>query len=175
MAKRNQTEDAFINSLVGEGTHFKGDLQLNGLFRIDGDFTGTITTKDKVLIGKKGRADCIIHAGTVVVGGVFRGSIYSEEKVIVLSSAVVIGNIYAPRLIVEEGVIIDGSFVINRELSAGRNANGIDSDSPGVKKIYDFSAAAAKNRNRDSDGQDASDGKSPYFSADSRNTETSIR
>jgi cytoskeletal protein CcmA (bactofilin family) len=175
MAKRNQTEDAFINSLVGEGTHFKGDLQLNGLFRIDGDFTGTITTKDKVLIGKKGRADCIINAGTVVVGGVFRGSIYSEEKVIVLSSAVVIGNIYAPRLIVEEGVLIDGSFVINRELSVAPSEKSMDSDSHGKKKIYDFSVAAAKNRNSGADKTASLKAEESYFSADSGNTETSMR
>ena len=50
----NLIEDrAFVNSIVGEGTRFNGELDLNGLLRIDGDFTGTIKTTGKVLVGKK--------------------------------------------------------------------------------------------------------------------------
>jgi cytoskeletal protein CcmA (bactofilin family) len=106
------TDDAFVNSIVGEGTHFRGHLELAGLLRIDGDFSGSIRTAGRVLIGRNGRADCTIQAGTVVVGGVLRGTIHSTEKVIILSSALIIGDIYSPRLIVEDGVILDGAFVI---------------------------------------------------------------
>jgi cytoskeletal protein CcmA (bactofilin family) len=103
------TDDAFINSIIGEGTKFKGEFDLNGLLRIDGDFTGVIRTKGKVLVGRNGRAECTLNAGTVVVGGVLRGEIISTEKVIILSTGLVIGNITTPRLIIEEGVIFNGS------------------------------------------------------------------
>jgi cytoskeletal protein CcmA (bactofilin family) len=103
------TDDAFINSIIGEGTKFKGEFDLNGLLRIDGDFTGVIRTKGKVLVGKNGRAECTLNAGTVVVGGVVRGEIFSTEKVTILSTGLVIGNITTPRLIIEEGVIFNGS------------------------------------------------------------------
>jgi|GEM_PF-659545 len=108
-------DDAFVNSIVGEGTHFKGHLELAGLLRIDGDFSGSIKTAGKVLIGKNGRADCTVEAATVVVGGAVRGTIYCSEKVIVLSSAVILGNVYAPRMVAEEGVILDGTFMIRGE------------------------------------------------------------
>lgn len=114
------SEDSFINSIVGEGTHFRGHLELAGLLRIDGDFSGSIKTKGKVLVGKDGRADCNIDAGTVVVGGIVRGTISSSEKVIILASAMVVGDIYAPRLIVEEGVVIDGTLAIRGEGEAAR-------------------------------------------------------
>ena len=65
--------DTFINSLIGEGSFFRGDINLKGLLRIDGDFKGTITDGGKVLIGKSGRAEAVINAGTVVVGGVLKG------------------------------------------------------------------------------------------------------
>jgi cytoskeletal protein CcmA (bactofilin family) len=106
------TDDAFINSIIGEGTKFKGEFDLNGLLRIDGDFTGVIRTKGKVLVGKNGRAECTLNAGTVVVGGVVRGEIISTEKVIILSTGLVLGSITTPRLIVEEGVIFNGSCKI---------------------------------------------------------------
>jgi len=108
MSDQQFPEDSFINSIIGEGTRFTGDFDLNGLLRIDGDFSGTIRTKGKVLIGKNGRAECTVHAGTVVIGGIIRGEIYAHEKVVVLSTGIVLGNIHTPRFIVEEGVIFNG-------------------------------------------------------------------
>lgn len=112
MKKTRLVDDALVNSIVGEGTHFRGDLELSGLLRVDGDFSGSIRTQGKVIIGRRGRADCVIHASTIVVGGIFRGEINAADKVVVLSSAVVIGDIYSPRIIAEEGVLLDGSLVI---------------------------------------------------------------
>jgi cytoskeletal protein CcmA (bactofilin family) len=109
LSDSNVTDDAFINSIIGEGTRFKGEFDLSGLLRIDGDFSGVIRTKGKVLIGRNGRAECTLHAGTVVVGGVVRGEIFSTEKVIILSTGLVLGTITTPRLIIEEGVIFNGS------------------------------------------------------------------
>ncbi len=109
MSDAHISDDAFINSIIGEGTKFSGEFDLNGLLRIDGDFTGVIRTRGKVLVGKNGRAECTMHAGTVVVGGVVKGEITSTEKVIVLSTGLVVGSITTPRLIVEEGVLIDGT------------------------------------------------------------------
>jgi cytoskeletal protein CcmA (bactofilin family) len=106
------TDDAFINSIIGEGTRFKGEFDLNGLLRIDGDFTGIIRTKGKVLVGRNGRAECTLNAGTVVIGGVLRGEIHATEKVTILSTGLVLGTIATPRLIVEEGVIFNGSCKI---------------------------------------------------------------
>jgi len=108
MSEQLDLNGIFINSIIGEGAHFNGDISLKGLFRIDGDFSGTIKEADKVLIGRNGRAQCSIHAGTVVVGGVVKGDIVSTEKVVILSTGMVIGNISTPRLMVEDGVVLNG-------------------------------------------------------------------
>lgn len=128
MSDSHITDDAFINSIIGEGTRFKGEFDLNGLLRIDGDFSGVIRTKGKVLIGKNGRAECTLHAGTVVVGGVIRGEIYSTEKVVILSTGLVLGAITTPRLIIEEGVVFNGSCKVTSpqpsEAAKGSPGNG---------------------------------------------------
>jgi cytoskeletal protein CcmA (bactofilin family) len=102
----------YINSIIGEGTRFNGEFDLNGLLRIDGDFCGTVRTDGKVLVGKNGRAECTVYAGTVVIGGVLRGNIFAGEKVVILSTGIVLGNIHSPRFIVEEGVIFNGTAKI---------------------------------------------------------------
>ena len=104
-----------INSIIGEGTRFRGDIQLQGLLRIDGDFQGNIKTDGRVLIGRSGRAQCLIEADTVVVGGILKGDIRAESKIVLLSTAMVIGDIRSPQMIVEEGVIIHGYCTVSRD------------------------------------------------------------
>jgi cytoskeletal protein CcmA (bactofilin family) len=125
LSDTNLSDDAFINSIIGEGTRFKGEFDLSGLLRIDGDFSGVIRTKGKVLVGKNGRAECTLNAGTVVVGGVLRGEIVSTEKVIILSTGLVLGNITTPRLIIEEGVLLHGACrVVPPGYESGRQEDG---------------------------------------------------
>ncbi len=112
MSDNQIVEDTFINSIIGEGTRFKGEFELNGLLRIDGDFSGAIRTNGKILVGRHGRAECTIHAGTVVIGGIVRGDVHANEKVIILSTGMMLGNISTPRLIAEEGVIFNGNCKI---------------------------------------------------------------
>jgi len=112
MAARRTSDESLINSIVGPGTFFRGHLELSGLLRIDGDFSGSVKTDGRVIIGQAGRGDCAIQAGTVVIGGLFRGEILATEKVVLLSSSVVIGTITAPRLVAEDGVLLSGRFRI---------------------------------------------------------------
>ncbi|MCD6122406.1 MAG: polymer-forming cytoskeletal protein [Spirochaetales bacterium] len=127
MSSSQYQEEAFINSIIGEGTRFKGEFDLNGLLRIDGDFSGTVRTKGKVLVGSNGRAVCTIYGATVVVGGVIHGNIFATEKVILLSTGMMIGNILTPRLIIEEGVLFDGNCRIEEPQPAvEKNADSFE-------------------------------------------------
>ncbi len=107
-------DSVLVNSIVGPGTLVKGHIEVSGLLRIDGDFTGSIKTSDRVIIGRGGRADCTIDASTVVIGGAMRGTIYASDKVIALESALILGNVFTPRLIAESGVLLDGAVHIRR-------------------------------------------------------------
>ena len=100
---------SLLNSIIGEGTRFKGEFDLTGLLRIDGDFFGTIRTRGQIIVGLNGRAECNIYAESIVVGGMVRGNLFTTDKVVILSTGLVLGNISTARLIVEEGVIFNGN------------------------------------------------------------------
>jgi cytoskeletal protein CcmA (bactofilin family) len=105
-------EDAFVNSIIGEGTTLSGEFELNGLLRIDGIFYGKVKTSGKVLVGKNGIAECDIFAGTIVIGGKVKGSLIATERITLLSTGELIGKIITPRLVIEEGVLFDGTCEI---------------------------------------------------------------
>lgn len=110
-----QIEDNIVNSIIGEGSEFKGEFNINGLLRIDGKFMGTIQTDGKVLIGKTGEAITDINAKVVVVGGTVKGNVFASERVIMLSTGMVKGNIITPSLIMEDGVEFEGNCIINKK------------------------------------------------------------
>lgn len=117
----NSTNTNVVNSIIGFGTVFSGDLDLSGLLKIDGDFSGSIKAEGKVLIGHTGRAKCSIFAKTVVVGGVVKGDIYAEDRVVVLSTGMVLGNIRSPRFVMEEGVLFSGELTITQSKDENDN------------------------------------------------------
>ena len=122
---RGSSDDAYINSIVGPGTFMRGHVELSGLLRIDGDFSGSVRTDGKVIVGRAGRADCSIEAGTVVIGGLLRGEILAFEKVVLLSSCVVLGSIAAPRVVVEEGVLMTGTCRVTGDAAALLQSPGV--------------------------------------------------
>ncbi len=115
MIKKIKSSDFTINSILGENTTLKGHFTIKGPLRIDGNFSGRIDSDGKVIIGKNGRAECIIIAKTIIVGGTVKGDIYAEEKVLVLKTGEMIGNIYSTSITMEDGVIFNGKCKIIEE------------------------------------------------------------
>ncbi len=125
---RNSGRDQIlINSIIGEGSRFRGDLDLQGLLRIDGDFEGKIRTDGRVLVGKSGRAMCLIEADMIVVGGIVKGNLGARSKIVLLSTSIVIGNIQSPNIIIEDGVILHGHCTISEDESIIAMAKNDDS------------------------------------------------
>ncbi len=108
------TEALILNSLIGEGSEFRGEFKVKDLIRIDGYFKGNILTEGKVLVGKSGLVDTDIRAGIVVIGGTVHGSILAYKRVVLLSTGRLFGDIVTPSLVVEEGVVFEGRCTINR-------------------------------------------------------------
>ncbi len=108
------TETLVLNSLIGEGSEFRGEFIVKDLIRVDGYFKGNIITEGKVLVGKSGKVETDIRAGIVVIGGEVHGSIHATRRVILLSTAHLFGDIVTRSLVVEEGVVFEGRCTINR-------------------------------------------------------------
>jgi cytoskeletal protein CcmA (bactofilin family) len=110
----NQAYDGgLINSIIGEGATFHGDIKVTGFVRVDGNLTGSITTNGKVVIGRNGRCESAIEGSSVIVGGVVKGDVTASEKVVILSSGMVIGNVTSPRLVADDGVMLNGFYMVS--------------------------------------------------------------
>lgn len=105
-------KDSLVNTLIGPGSAIEGDLDVDGMLRVDGDLRGSVRATGKVVVGAGGRIEASIRASSAIIGGLVKGDIYVTDRARLLSGAVVLGNIFAPRLEAEEGSRIHGDVMV---------------------------------------------------------------
>ncbi len=96
-------------SIVAAGMTVTGDIESNGVVKVEGTIEGTIRCARQVLVGRQGRVKGDIVTREAVIGGHVDGTISGAERVEIQSSAVVSGDIHAKSLVVVEGAQLNGS------------------------------------------------------------------
>ncbi|HET7583971.1 MAG TPA: polymer-forming cytoskeletal protein [Gemmatimonadaceae bacterium] len=95
-------------SIIAAGMRIKGDIDTDGVIRIEGHVEGSIRAGRQVLIGRQGEIHGDISTREAVVGGHVHGAITATERVEVQSTSSVSGDINTKSLSVAEGGKIDG-------------------------------------------------------------------
>lgn len=109
MAKNNnETETNGIN-IIGVGTVIKGDVNSNGDIRVDGNLTGKLITKGKVVIGETGRVKGEINCKNSDVEGSIEGKIIASQLLALKATAQIKGDIVAGKLAIEPGCRFTGN------------------------------------------------------------------
>jgi len=96
-----------VETIIGPGTFFKGEISSNGTVRIDGVFEGTINA-DWVIVGEGGTVKGDISSRGTVIGGNVEGNIRATELVEMHHKAQVFGDIFTSKLSISEGAIFEG-------------------------------------------------------------------
>ncbi|HLP34399.1 MAG TPA: polymer-forming cytoskeletal protein [Amoebophilaceae bacterium] len=97
-----------IGNIIGQGTHLEGTIVTTGNLRIEGNVTGGIQTKAKVVLSNTAHVRGNIVAQNAEIGGTVHGTIETAELLVFKSTAVVEGDIIATKLVFEEGAYFDG-------------------------------------------------------------------
>jgi cytoskeletal protein CcmA (bactofilin family) len=98
-----------LNAMLGSGSVFEGKLHFEGQVRIDGTFTGEITTTDLLVIGEGAKVSATITCGSVEIKGNITGNIIASDSVVLRATAQVHADIYAPSLEIDKGALFEGN------------------------------------------------------------------
>lgn len=112
-------------NIIGAGTVVEGKLKSQGSIRIDGKFTGEVTTPGNIAVGPMGEVEGIVAGRNITVGGKVKGTVTASEKLVFEGRAVVRAEIRASKLVIDEGALFDGKCTMSE-----RNASRIVSPSP---------------------------------------------
>ena len=109
MAINNEPVDD-INTIIGTGTKFEGNIEVAQSLRIDGVFKGIIDVSHTLIVGSTGEvSDVTINVKNAIISGKIKGNINASSKVILESSSKFEGDISAKFLIIEEGALFIGN------------------------------------------------------------------
>jgi len=100
---------AALNALLGAGSVFEGKLHFEGQVRIDGTFTGEITTTDLLIIGEGAKVSATINCGSVEIKGDINGNVSASDSIVLRATARVQADIYAPSLVMDKGAVFEGN------------------------------------------------------------------
>jgi len=103
------TGQGSLNSILGQGCKVKGDIQLQGTLRIDGEFEGSVNCPETLIIGKSGVVKGDVKVKNAIIGGKMLGNITSTNKIELQTGSHVEGDIETARLVIDEGVFFEGN------------------------------------------------------------------
>ncbi|MDX6446069.1 MAG: hypothetical protein QOH71_3143 [Blastocatellia bacterium] len=105
-----EIKDGSLSGFVGSGTVITGEASFKSMLRVDGRFSGRITSGTGTLIvGSGGQVDANIEVAVATIHGVVNGDIIASQRIELGRAAKLSGNIQTPSLVIEQGALFEGS------------------------------------------------------------------
>lgn len=104
-------DDISINTMIGGGSAFYGDLRVSGGMMIDGDVDGNIEISGNIIVAERARVRGNITAKSAIISGIVIGDIRAPESIKLMSSSTVIGDVSTRKLHVADKVILHGHCI----------------------------------------------------------------
>ncbi len=101
-------------NILGPGAVVKGEIQVNGDFRIDGTLNGTIQCKGKIVVGPTGRIDGEIQCQNADFSGEVTANVKVAELLTLKETARFSGDIITGKLAIEPGAKFSGSCTMEQ-------------------------------------------------------------
>jgi cytoskeletal protein CcmA (bactofilin family) len=98
-----------LTAFIDQGSEFEGKLSFKDTVRIDGTFSGEISSDNTLIVGETGEIHARINSVCVVISGLVEGDIVATDQVVLHKTAVVNGDIDSPSLVIEEGAQLNGA------------------------------------------------------------------
>ena len=103
-----------LTAFIDQGSEFEGKLSFKDTVRIDGRFSGEITSENTLIVGESGEIEANIKSRTVAVSGTVSGNVSASAKVVVHKTGRIEGDIETGSLVIEEGAVINGSIQMGK-------------------------------------------------------------
>jgi cytoskeletal protein CcmA (bactofilin family) len=108
-SRANNVKDNWLG-FVGDVSTFSGEVSFKSMLRIDGNFSGNVSSSDGTLIVSAGAklTKANINVAIARINGTVEGDIHVSKELVLGRTASVTGHVFAPALVVEEGACFNG-------------------------------------------------------------------
>jgi cytoskeletal protein CcmA (bactofilin family) len=105
--KRRRT-DQIPFSIIASDMTVIGDLETEGVVRIEGRVKGTVKVGSQILVTQGATIEGDLHTQEAVIAGTVTGAIHASDRVELQATAVVAGDIHTGRIAIVEGAKVAG-------------------------------------------------------------------
>ena len=105
---KRRKSDQIPFSIIASDMTVIGDLETEGVVRIEGRVRGTVRVGSQVLVASGAVIEGDLHTQEAVIAGQVSGAIHARERVELQASAMVAGDILTPRISIIEGARVSG-------------------------------------------------------------------
>ncbi|MCA9510072.1 MAG: polymer-forming cytoskeletal protein [Myxococcota bacterium] len=103
-----------LTAFIDQGSEFEGKLSFKDTVRIDGRFSGEISSENTLIVGESGEIEATIHSPSVVISGAVHGDVHASRQLVLHKTARLVGDVHTPSLVVEEGAVVNGAIKMTR-------------------------------------------------------------
>lgn len=97
-------------SIVGTGMTITGDVETEGVIKIEGTVKGSVRATQQILLAPGGLVEGDLETKEAVIGGEVRGTVRAEDRVEVQASSSIQGDIITSRIAILEGGQVNGEI-----------------------------------------------------------------
>lgn len=115
---RRRRTDQIPFSIIASDMTVVGDLETEGVVRVEGRVRGTVRVGQQVLVAAGAVIEGDLHTLEAVVAGQVSGAIIARERVELQATAVVSGDIHTPRIAIVEGAKVTGEVKMDHSGAA---------------------------------------------------------
>lgn len=126
---RRRRTDAMPLSVIGQDLTVAGDLDTDGMVKVEGRIRGNVRAGGEILIAPGAVIEGDLSAREVVVGGEVHGRIQANERVELQPTALVVGDIVTQRIAILEGGRVSGEVKVEAPHAAA-HATPVPETSP---------------------------------------------
>jgi cytoskeletal protein CcmA (bactofilin family) len=105
--KRRRT-DQIPFSIIASDMSVIGDLETEGVVRIEGRVKGNVKVGSQILVAQGATIEGDLHTQEAVIAGTVTGAIHASDRVELQATAVVAGDIHTARIAIVEGAKVAG-------------------------------------------------------------------
>ena len=114
-----EIKDGTLSGFVGSGTSITGEATFKSMLRIDGRFSGRVSSPTGTLIvGSGGQVDANIEVSVCSIQGSVNGDVIATQRIELGRAAKLNGNIQTPSLMIEQGAVFEGSCKMIQQKAA---------------------------------------------------------
>jgi cytoskeletal protein CcmA (bactofilin family) len=118
-----------IDTLIGQKSLLKGDLEFVGGLRVDGQVKGSVSALDDssgtLVLSEMGKIEGNVTVPHVIVNGAINGNISSTGRVELQAKARINGDVHYNTLEMALGASINGKLVCETEEAAAANLKSV--------------------------------------------------